>query len=65
MTGDHMENAELGRLWSPLHRDHLRGGADGNVLSDDELGRGQRYDAYRGIEVNRIAVIRLSERLSQ
>jgi hypothetical protein len=60
-----MENTELGRLWSPLHRDHLRRGADSNALRDGELGRGQRYDVYRGIEVNCVAVLGVRERLAQ
>ena len=64
MTGHHMENTELGCLWSPLHRD-LCGEALMVMLLAMRARPGQRYGPYRGIEVNCVAVLRVRERLSQ
>ena len=63
-----MENAEIWCVVRPRHRQQIRArSADGDTFVDHKLGSGQCYGLAfkRGIEINRVTVIGVGERLTQ
>ena len=68
MSGHEIENAESGGVLRSRDRQEVRAkAANGNALVDDKLGTGQRdgLPLERGIEIDRVAVLRISQRLTQ
>ena len=67
-SGPEIENAKSRRVLRSRDRQEVRGkAANGDALVDDKLGTGQRdgLPLERGIEIDCVAVIRISERLTQ